>query len=765
LTDYSVKTLQVKNKALNDLFFFSKEILCYDLIREKPHRELCIFLNKPKKKKLILLPRGSFKSTIATIAYPLWMLMYDPNLRILISSETFGQSKTFLTAIKDHIERNEVFRAIFGDAKGGDAVWRQEEITIRGRTRVAREPSIGVSGVGQTRVGMHYDIIILDDVVSNNNINTPEQIQKTINHYKLLLSILEPNSTLIIIGTRYHFADLYGHILENEPDNFDMLIRAAIEGGKLYFPSRLTKKYLDEQKKSQGNQHFANQYLNNPVDQDSAMFKLKWIRYFREGPERVRKYILIDPASTDSKTSDFTGIIICGVDPDNNIFVYEAINNKSTIGEMISLIFEKVLEYKVYEDGCVALEVNANQQTYQYIFQEEMKKRKFFFPITELRPNSTRSKASRIKGLQPWFENGKIYLKEEQQELIDQITMYPRTRHDDLCFSGGTLIMTSLGLKPIRDIYPNDEVWTRQGLKRVSHKSCRVDVCEDYIVNGMEIRCTPNHNIITKNGKKQIKNLTSDDHVFIDKTWGLSKQLYLTEKRIEDILKAREDATGYISNACKGNGKIDQRISIEMFGNLITEKYLKAMSSIIEMRIRLIMTSQTLSLKKLKNICRNICRKEIRTSSEEKWIMQEYSHQSGTEAKTEKNSINGLGKKRGKIKPLLKSNACFVEKKSKPTLKERNSAMTKFAETNIEEGKKEKVYNLTVEGCHEYLAGGVLVANCDSLANILQVMVPATAPEPEDKWEGTKLTNNEVSVWKNCEKVKKRMVHRTKIRF
>lgn len=61
-----------------------------------------------------------------------------------------------------------------------------------------------------------------------------------------------------------------------------------------------------------------------------------------------------------------------------------------------------------------------------------MSKRQFYFPITELKPNSSRSKAARIKALQPWFENGKMYIKKDQTELYHQITMYPRTRHDDL---------------------------------------------------------------------------------------------------------------------------------------------------------------------------------------------------------------------------------------------------------------------------------------------------------------------------------------------
>lgn len=434
LESYSDKISQVRKKANKNLYYFCKEILGYDLISPKPHQELATFLQKEKNpKKLILLPRGAFKSTVITVGYAMWKLMNNPNERILISSETYAQSKTFLSAIKSHIEENDTFKAIYGDQKKADSVWRQEEITVAGRTKVAREASISVSGVGQTRVGMHYDTIILDDVVSNNNINTPEQIKKIIDHYRLLLSILDPGKELIIVGTRYSFADLYGHILEEEKDTFATLIRACYDqDGKLYFPSRLTKSFLEAQRKSQGASHFANQYLNLPVDTDSAIFRTDWLRYFREPPRDLNMFLLIDPASTENKHSDFTGINIVGVDPENNMFVIESINNKSSIGDMVKLVFEKVEEYNIHKSGCVALEINANQNTFQYIFAEEMNKRNFFFPITELKPNSLRSKAARIKALQPWFENGKVYYRKSQTELIHQTTMYPRTRHDDL---------------------------------------------------------------------------------------------------------------------------------------------------------------------------------------------------------------------------------------------------------------------------------------------------------------------------------------------
>jgi hypothetical protein len=63
---------------------------------------------------------------------------------------------------------------------------------------------------------------------------------------------------------------------------------------------------------------------------------------------------------------------------------------------------------------------------------EEMSKRNYFFSIKELKGSNTRSKPQRISALQPYFENGKIWLKEDMKDLIDQITRFPKIAHDDI---------------------------------------------------------------------------------------------------------------------------------------------------------------------------------------------------------------------------------------------------------------------------------------------------------------------------------------------
>ncbi len=70
--------------------------------------------------------------------------------------------------------------------------------------------------MGATKVGLHVDFIIMDDMNSAQNSGTPEACRKVIDHYRRNISILEPTGTLVVIGTRWSELDLIGWILKNE---------------------------------------------------------------------------------------------------------------------------------------------------------------------------------------------------------------------------------------------------------------------------------------------------------------------------------------------------------------------------------------------------------------------------------------------------------------------------------------------------------------------------------------------------------------------
>lgn len=159
------------------------------------------------------MPRGCLKSSLACVAYPIWLLLNDWNRRIFIDSELFSNSATFIREIKLHLESEKMTR-MFGEFRG--STWNSDEIIIKQRSRFLKEASVTAGGVGTTKVGQHYDYYIMDDMNSPNNTNTKENAQKVIDHYKYAQSILEPEGTMVVIGTRYSANDLIGYILDNE---------------------------------------------------------------------------------------------------------------------------------------------------------------------------------------------------------------------------------------------------------------------------------------------------------------------------------------------------------------------------------------------------------------------------------------------------------------------------------------------------------------------------------------------------------------------
>jgi len=78
---------------------------------------------------------------------------------------------------------------------------------------------VTASGIEAGKTGQHYTHIIHDDLNTGENSRTPEACEKVLEHFRLNISILEPEGVIVVIGTRYSANDVIGHILENEIEN------------------------------------------------------------------------------------------------------------------------------------------------------------------------------------------------------------------------------------------------------------------------------------------------------------------------------------------------------------------------------------------------------------------------------------------------------------------------------------------------------------------------------------------------------------------
>jgi len=222
---------------LNDFFFFAKKLLGYKDLDWSVHGQFVNVFESDAPRKLVVMPRGTFKSTLGSVAYPIWRLLRNPDLTILLDSELYSNSKNFIREIKGHLESERVSE-LFGPLVGPK--WDEGEIIISQRRANRKEASITAGGLGTTRVGQHYDLIIGDDYNSPQNSETPEKCQKVIDHVRYNLNILNPGGDYLLIGTRYAERDVIGFFLN------DILGEKKLAEGKLERTLKATHEETEE---------------------------------------------------------------------------------------------------------------------------------------------------------------------------------------------------------------------------------------------------------------------------------------------------------------------------------------------------------------------------------------------------------------------------------------------------------------------------------------------------------------------------------------
>lgn len=399
---------------------------------------------------LLLMPRGTFKSSVVTIGFTLQMILQNQDVRILIDSETFAKAKAFLSEIKGHLESTkkyrEIYRTLYGsmpDASKRDGLWSDSQLNISARKRQRKEPTLSCGGVDVTKNGMHYDLIIMDDLHSEVNTQNKEQIEKVITHFKLAYSLLDPGKPLIVIGTRWDYNDLYQHILDRRDDySFNIMVRKAYnKDGSLFFPEILDHKELEKRKIQQGSYIFSCQYLNEPVDDESATFKRSLM--VRRPWELVKDqpmnwYLSVDP-SYEGPYSDYAALVIAGMNHQRDLYVRHVLRKKMTYGEIINQMFDL---YNRFEPRQIILETVATQKSIQHELNNEQKRRGTWLPVTEIR-SRTKSKEERIRALAPFYEFGHIFHVRECNQLDEleyELIHFPKGTHDDVIDALSTIL-------------------------------------------------------------------------------------------------------------------------------------------------------------------------------------------------------------------------------------------------------------------------------------------------------------------------------------
>jgi phage terminase large subunit-like protein len=424
--------------------YFSEKILGFAtyflkqfLINEVPpfHQEIYDIL--PKNKRLLIIsPRGFAKSTICSVIYVLWIAVFKKAKDILIISSSETLAVEWLRKIKMEIETNEKIRLFFGDLISKK--WSETHIIL------ANGVNIRARGAGAAIRGFRPECIVLDDIETDEEVESEEQRKKLKNWlFKACLNTLTPTGQLVIVGTILHPLSVLNDLffIDNgwEKRRFQAYRNAKQEEGYELWPQLWPHKRLQIRKKEIGTFAFASEFMNDPVADEAAPIKPHMIREWKELPQQYSAVIVLDPAYSEEESADYKVAALIGIDQNQNRYLISYIRTHGLSGEFIDAALNLFLANKGVITG-FGIPCGGTEKEFYRSVVNRANERKVYPPFVELKNvfttvtgESKRNKKSRIiAALQPLFESGKYYIAPSHIEARDELLTIGSSRWDDV---------------------------------------------------------------------------------------------------------------------------------------------------------------------------------------------------------------------------------------------------------------------------------------------------------------------------------------------
>lgn len=443
------------------------------------HSELISWMTRQDRKdhQLILLPRDHGKS--AMIAYRVaWHITRNPDTRVLYISSTSNLAEKQLKFIKD-ILTSDIYRRYWPEMvhpdEGKREKWTNSEISIdhpKRREEGVRDPTVFTGGLTTSLTGLHCDVAVLDDIVVFENAYTDEGRSKVKSQYSLLSSIEGANMEEWVVGTRYHPKDLYAEMLDMHEDVYDAefnvvgsspvyeVFERAVENigdgtGEFLWPVQIRsdgKKFgfdaailAKKRAKYVDRTQFRAQYYNDPNDPGELRIDRSKFQYYDRShivqngghwwyrDRKLNVFAAVDFAYSTSERSDYTAIVVIGIDRDGFIYVLDIDRFRT---DKISEYFKHILDLHVKWDfRKLSAEVTAAQRAIVSQLKDYVRQHGLYLSIVDHKPTRHQgSKEERIAAiLEPRYDNDSVWhYKGGNCQVLEDELILTHPPHDDV---------------------------------------------------------------------------------------------------------------------------------------------------------------------------------------------------------------------------------------------------------------------------------------------------------------------------------------------
>lgn len=359
-------------------------------------------------------------------------------------------TKGWLLEIRSHFDGKneksrlpELFPEFCGSKLGSSLAF-----TVPARDRKhLKEATVTIASPKAVSTGQHYDIFCADDLVNSANFRNIELLDKLESEFNHFRPLLDPGGYTVVTGTRYHYSDLYGRIIKN-PEGWKISIRGAYDdAGKMLFQQTaakdgrkvgFTRELLDEIERTTGDpEMFQAQYFNRIIPMGTQLFPEELIlgavrsSTDEQFPAHAPCYLVVDPATGDSSTSDDSVVGACKRESNGRTWVVDCVGGRLSPFALATLIIEMALKHRPV--ACL-VENAANASFLITYLQSVLRERGIALPVEPIKvKNNKGAKHMRISALEGALKTRRLLFLPfvDFEKFKDEFVQYPKARHDD----------------------------------------------------------------------------------------------------------------------------------------------------------------------------------------------------------------------------------------------------------------------------------------------------------------------------------------------
>lgn len=520
--------------ALGSFFYFTKIVLRKHRLTEHLHKDICDSLEKENLKEVLEIPRDHFKSTICSEAFPMWRALpfnnqdeaymrllaygdefiawmkyvHNVNTRNLIVSANIKNAAKLGRRIDKHYMSNPLFRGLFPEVIPDKSdPWAVESMTHKRTADPSSfngEGTYDFLGVGAALQSRHYDLIIQDDLVGMEALDSETVMESIIDYHKLVVGAFDsvpgkPDlvGDEIVVGNRWQYEDLNSYLREMEPE-FNFQSHDA-EGGCCsqhppmtpIFPEEFSWAKLKKIENRLKTYFYSCQYRNKPTPPGEERFKENWLRFFnyerfvshsddglivsnlghliekpgnhykikihheiRKGevikdilPTHLDRGMIVDPSHAGVNGRSRHCILIYGsLASPPRMYLLEVWAKSDSYGELVDKMYELGEKWKIKVPVCEGV---AFQNFLSYHFNAMKKYRvkdgKWSFDRVDTETLRTErsedGKKKRIEGMEPVYKRGEFWLpKTGMDQFLEEYRKYPYSKYKDILDTCGYLL-------------------------------------------------------------------------------------------------------------------------------------------------------------------------------------------------------------------------------------------------------------------------------------------------------------------------------------